>query len=142
MRGLPPLRPRARAAFTLSRTRWRMTLRSISANAAWICRKARPAGVVVHGRVEGAETDAALVEFVDEGDELAGAAPEPVEVEDDEDIAAAQVVEAGGEARAIGRGAGGVILEHRASIPRSLPCISTRPRRPERAYMDILKNIT
>ena len=54
----------------------------------------------------------ALVEFVDEGDELAGAAAEPVEVKDDEDIAAAQVVEAGGEARAIRRGAGGVILEH------------------------------
>ena len=30
-----------------SRVRWRMKLRSISANAAWICRKARPAGVVV-----------------------------------------------------------------------------------------------
>ena len=30
----------------------------------------------VHGRVEGAESDAALVELVDEGDELAGAAPE------------------------------------------------------------------
>ena len=52
MRGLPPLRPRARAAFTPSRTRWRMTLRSILANAAWICRKARPAGVVV-SMVEG-----------------------------------------------------------------------------------------
>ena len=38
--------------------------------------------------------------LVDEGDELAGAAPEPVEVEDDEDIAAAQIIEAGGEARA------------------------------------------
>ena len=47
----------------------------------------------VRGRVERAESDAALVE-------------------DDEDIATAQVVEAGGEARAIGRGAGGVILEH------------------------------
>ena len=68
----------------------------------------------VHGRVDRSESDAALVEFVDEGDELAGAAPEPVEVEDedDEDIPATQVVEAGGEARAIGRGAGGVILEH------------------------------
>ena len=41
--GRPPLRPRARAALTPSRMRWRMTLRSISANAAWICRKARPA---------------------------------------------------------------------------------------------------
>ena len=30
----------------------------------------------VHGRVEGAESDPALVELVDEGDELAGAAPE------------------------------------------------------------------
>ena len=39
--------PRARAAFTPSRTRWRMTLRSISANVVWICKMARPAGVVV-----------------------------------------------------------------------------------------------
>ena len=37
------MRPRAFAAFMASRTRWRMTLRSISANAAWICRKARRA---------------------------------------------------------------------------------------------------
>src|SRR5690349_21114359 len=39
--------PRARAAAMPSFTRWRMTLRSISAKAAWICRKARPMGVVV-----------------------------------------------------------------------------------------------
>ena len=42
-------------------------------------------------------------------DEVAGAAAETVEV--DEDIALAQVVEAGGEARAFRGGAGGVILE-------------------------------
>ena len=66
----------------------------------------------VHGRVQRAESDPALAERVDEGDELAGEAAEPVEVEDDEDVAGAQVVEAGGEVRAIGGGAGGVILEH------------------------------
>ena len=45
--GTSPFVPRARAAFTPSRTRWRMTLRSISANVVWICKVARPAGVVV-----------------------------------------------------------------------------------------------
>ena len=56
--------------------------------------------------------DTALAEFVDEGDAFAGEAAEPVEVEDDEDLIAAQVVEAGGEVLATGRGAGGMILEH------------------------------
>ena len=45
--GTSPFPPSARAAFTPSRTRWRMTLRSISANVVWICKMARPAGVVV-----------------------------------------------------------------------------------------------
>ena len=66
----------------------------------------------VHGRVQCAESDAAPAEHVNEGDELAGEAAEPVEVEDDEDVASAQVVEAGGEIRAIGRGAGSVIFKH------------------------------
>ena len=43
-------------------------------------------------RVEGAEPDVVLVELIDEGDELAGAAAEPIEVEDDEDVAVAEVV--------------------------------------------------
>src|SRR5436190_1119369 len=46
-RGRPPRRPRARAAAKPSLTRCRIRFRSISAKAAWICRKARPAGVVV-----------------------------------------------------------------------------------------------
>ena len=33
-----------------------------------------------------------LVELIDEGDEFAGAAAEPIEVEDDEDVAVAEVV--------------------------------------------------
>ena len=47
-----------------------------------------------------------------EGDELAGEATEPVEVEDDEDVAATQIVETRRQVGPIGRGAGGVILEH------------------------------
>src|SRR3954462_15010522 len=46
-RGRPPRRPRERAAAKPSLTRCRIRFRSISAKAAWICRKARPAGVVV-----------------------------------------------------------------------------------------------
>ena len=65
----------------------------------------------VHGRVERAETDAALVELVDESDELAGAPPESVEVEDDEDVALAEIIKARGKVRAVGCGARGVILE-------------------------------
>ena len=87
-------------------------MRSISANAAWIWEKrpARRRGGV-HGRVERAEPDAALVELVNEGDELAGAPPETVEVEHDQDVTVAQVVKAGAEVRALGRGARGVVLE-------------------------------
>ena len=65
----------------------------------------------VHGRVERAEPDAALIEFVNEGDELAGAPPQTVEVEYDQDVALAQVVKAGAEVRALGRSARGVVLE-------------------------------
>ena len=68
----------------------------------------------VHGRAQRAESDAALSERVDESDELAGEAAEPVEVEDDddEDVAATQIVETRRQVGPIGRGAGGVILEH------------------------------
>ena len=111
-RGPPPLRPRARAAFTFSRTRWRISLRSISANAAWICKKARPARGGVNRRVEGAEPDAPLVDLIDEGDELAGSPPQPIGVEDDEDIVLAQVIEAGGKVRTLGRASGDTVLEH------------------------------
>ena len=48
----------------------------------------------VHRRVDRAEPDTALVELVDQGDELAGAAPQPIEDQNDEDIALAQIVEA------------------------------------------------
>ena len=111
-RGRPPLRRRARAAFTPSRTRWRRRLRSISAKAAWICKK-RPArrDGGVHGRVERAKPDAALVELVNEGDEFAGAPPETIEVEHDEDVTLAQVVKAGAEVRALGCDTRSVILE-------------------------------
>ena len=51
----------------------------------------------------------------------AGEAAEPVEVEGNEDVAAAQVVEAGGEARAIGCGAGGVSLAGRAFLQIQAP---------------------
>ena len=54
---------------------------------------------------------AALVEFVDDGDEFAGASAEAIEIEDDEDLAPAQGIEAGGEVRALRRDAGGVIFE-------------------------------
>ena len=109
MRGRPPLRPRAGGLHTLAHAladdvalhfgERRLDLQEGPAR--------RRGGV--HGRVEGTEPDAAVVELVDEGDEFAGAAAEAVEVEDDEDIAPAQVIEAGGEVRAIG--AGGVIFE-------------------------------
>ena len=65
----------------------------------------------VHRGVEGLERDAAGLEVVDEGDELRSEPPEAVEVEDDEDIARAQVVEAGGEPGTVGIGPGGAVLE-------------------------------
>ena len=43
----------------------------------------------------GIDRDAALVELVDDGDEFAGASAEAIEIEDDEDLAPAQVIEAG-----------------------------------------------
>ena len=49
-----------------------MTLRSISANAAWICIKARPAGVVVSiGELSARNPTPRSVKFVDQCDELA-----------------------------------------------------------------------
>ena len=65
----------------------------------------------VHGRVERPEADAAGFEVVDERDQLRSAPSETVEVEDDQDVALAQVVEAGGEFRPVGVRAGAVLLE-------------------------------
>ena len=113
MRGRSLFRPRARAAFTPSRTRCaddvslHLGERGLDLHEG----PARRRGGV-HGRVEGAESDTALVELVDEGDELAGAAPDTVEVEDDEDIALARAIQARRQVGTIGRGAAGVILEH------------------------------
>ena len=89
-----------------------MTLLSISAKAVWICGKARPAGVVVSmGELRVRNATPRWVEFVDDGDEFAGASAEAIEIEDDEDLAPAQGIEAGGEVRALRRDAGGVIFE-------------------------------
>ena len=41
----------------------------------------------VHRRIEGAESDAAMVQFIDQGDEFAGPAAQAVEVENDQDVA-------------------------------------------------------
>ena len=49
----------------------------------------------VNGRIESTEPDAALAELVDEGDEFADEASQPLEVEYDEDVTAAHVVAAG-----------------------------------------------
>ena len=55
----------------------------------------------VHGRVEGAESDVAFAEFVDEGDELADETSHSVEIEDDQRVAATPVVETHGQISAI-----------------------------------------
>lgn len=86
----------ARAAATSSFTRRRITLRLISAKAAWICKKARPTGVVVSaiGRgVQGAEAHAPGLRFVHEARQIARESPEVVEVEHDRHIAASQVAQ-------------------------------------------------
>ena len=74
-----------------------------------IDRKVRPSAWCCSWEFEVAESDAVLAELVDAGAEPAGEALQPVEVEveGDEDITAAQVVETGDEVRVIGRGAGG-----------------------------------
>lgn len=56
----------------------------------------------VHRRVERPKSDAALVELVDESDELGGPAPRPIEIEDHEDVGCTEVVEAGNESRTLG----------------------------------------
>ena len=66
----------------------------------------------VRERVERAESDAAPVEFVAQGDELAGAASETIDVEDDQDIVSAKIVKAGGQVGVLARGTGGVVLQH------------------------------
>ena len=54
----------------------------------------------VHRRVDGPKADAALLEPVDQGNEVVRQPSEAVEVEDDENIVAAQVIKAGGQAGA------------------------------------------
>jgi hypothetical protein len=57
----------------------RMTLRSISAKVAWICRKARPIGVVVSkAGLQGPAAVAAYLQLVHEPDQLAGEPPQAV----------------------------------------------------------------
>ena len=51
----------------------------------------------VHGRIQRAETDAALVKPIDESDEFARKPPETVEMLEDENIARPPVFEAGAE---------------------------------------------
>src|SRR4051794_9449241 len=92
-------------------TRWRMTLRSISAKAAWICRKARPMGVVVSIGVQCAEADAAALQLIHQPDQLAGEPPEAVEVEHDQHVALAQVVQARLETRPVGVGPATAVVE-------------------------------
>ena len=74
-------------------------------------RKPRSVGVVVSMGELSAEPDAPPVELVDEAGELAGSPPQPIEVEDDEDVAFAELVEAGVEVRALRGRSRGVILE-------------------------------
>ena len=52
-----------------------------------------------------------MVQFVDQGDEFTGPAAQAVEVEDDQDVARAQVIETGGQGRPVGGGSGGTVLE-------------------------------
>ena len=76
-----------------------MRLRSISAKAAWICRKARPVGVVVSiGELMAFEIDAALLQPIDQGDEVVRQPSEVVEIQNDQDIVAAHMIETGRQA--------------------------------------------
>ena len=77
----------------------------------WMFRKTRSVGVVVSMGELSAGPDAPPVEFVDEAGELTGSPPQPIEVEDDEDVAFAELVEAGVEVRALRGRSRGVILE-------------------------------
>ena len=69
----------------------------------------------VHGRVERLEADAALFEAVDQGEQVARQPAEAIEVEDDQNVVAAQMIEAGGQAGACRRlGAGAVSWKMRS----------------------------
>ena len=61
--------------------------------------------------MEGAKADAAVVQFVDQGDELAHPAAQAVEVQDDRDVALTQVLETSNQVRSVGGSAGGTVLE-------------------------------
>ena len=109
MRGQPPLRPGGLHTFAHAlAVDVTLHLREGGLDL-WEGPSRRRSGV--HGRVEGAERDAAVVEFVDDGDEFAGVSAEAIVIEDDEDLALAQGIETGGEVRALSRDAGGVIFE-------------------------------
>ena len=55
----------------------------------------------VHRRVDGLEPDAALLEPIDQGDEVVRQPAEAVEIQNDEDIVAAQMIETGRQAGAL-----------------------------------------
>lgn len=65
----------------------------------------------VHRGVQRPERDAATVEVVYERDEFAGKPAQATEIQDDEDIALAHVVDVGREIRAFRRGAVGAVVE-------------------------------
>ena len=113
--GQSPFRPRACAAMEPTRTRWRMTLPSIAAKVAWIGRRVRPADAVVSMGEFSARNSMprSLNSSTREMSELSDEAADPIEIEDDEDGVAAWVVEASGEVRPGGCGAGGTILERK-----------------------------
>ena len=52
-----------------------------------------------------------MVEFVDQSDEFARPAAQAVEIQDDQDVVLAQVIETGGQIRSVG-GAGSAVLEY------------------------------
>ena len=76
-------------------------------------RNARPAGVVVSiGELMARNPIPRSLSASMRVMSAPGEAPQSVEIEDDEDVTVAQVVEARGEVRAIGLRPGGVIFEH------------------------------
>ena len=112
MRGRPPLRPRGAGGFqALPHALADDVSLHLGEGGLDLEEGAARGRGGVHRRVQRAEGDAALSELVDQGDELAGQAAEPIEVENDEDVAAAQVIEAGLEPGPIGLGARGAVLE-------------------------------
>jgi hypothetical protein len=55
----------------------------------------------VHRRVDGPELDAPLFEPIDQRNEIVREPSEPIEIEDDKNVIAAQIVQAGGQAGAL-----------------------------------------